>query len=105
LAFFFAAIIVSFKVNLGIVHVRFAVRTPVARFFERLQLSSIVLRENPRKPRTVHQFYATVKKKCNTFVEKMLTTELRSVLAATAIARTHCASRCVDQRRAARFAT
>ena len=36
LAFFFAAIIVSFKVNLGIVYVQFAVRTPNARFFERL---------------------------------------------------------------------
>ena len=84
LAFFFAAIIVSFKVNLGIVQVRFAVRTPVARFFSNdLQLCCIVRTKKSQKPHAVRQFYATVKKKCNTFVEKMLTSEFRSAFAAT----------------------
>ena len=70
LAFFFAAIIVSFKVNLGIVQVRRLFRTTIAQFFERL---AALLRRSSRKnfgqSCLVRQFYATVKKKCNTFLK------------------------------------
>lgn len=70
LAFFFAAIIVSFKVNLGIVQVRRLFRTTIAQFFERLaSLLRRSSRKNSRKSCLVRQFYATVKKKCNTFVK------------------------------------
>ena len=70
LAFFFAAIIVSFKVNLGIVQVRRLSRTTSAQFFERLTaFTRRSSRKNSGKPCLVRQFYATVKKKCNTFVK------------------------------------
>jgi hypothetical protein len=52
-------------------HVRWLLRTPIARFFERCIRR--VCHRSPEKisekPRVVRQFYATAQKKCNTFVK------------------------------------
>jgi hypothetical protein len=70
-AFFFAAIIVSYEVNLGIVSVRRFSALPSHDFF--LERLAALLRRSsrkiPGKSCLVRQFYATVKKKCNSFVK------------------------------------
>jgi len=69
LAFFLAAIIVSFKVNLGINCVRRLLRTPMLGTASDQNVSCSFLPKNSAIPSLVRQFYATVKKKCNTFVK------------------------------------